>query len=75
MSDTPRTDAARFGFYVEVHFARALERQNAELLAALRGVLVWMPIYPESAECIVGGKDAYESARAKAREAIRRAEG
>jgi hypothetical protein len=85
MSDTPRTDAiikrmADEGLdmadrenQLQDHTS-TLERQNAELLAALKGVLVWMPIYPQSAECLIGGKDAYEAAHAKAREAIRRAE-
>jgi hypothetical protein len=76
MSDTPRTDAAQgyigtdaefykdttWGYYVEVEFARTLERQNAELLAALKRIAT-------------GEFRNIGSAKIVASEAIRRAEG
>jgi len=81
MSDTPKTDAVhesnvkatdpnRLGvedYLAMMHHARTLERQNAELLAALKRIAAY-PMTRVSEITASGLRDI-------AREAIRRAEG
>ncbi len=51
-------------------FLRKQHEAKAELLDALRGAMRWIPVYPKSAECIVGAKEAYEIAVRTARDAV-----
>ena len=46
-----------------------------ELLEALRGVMRWMPVYPNAADGILGGRGAYDAAVDRALEAIAKATG
>jgi hypothetical protein len=46
-----------------------------DLLDALQGILRWVPVYPKSADIIVGGREAYNTALAQARDAIALATG
>lgn len=49
-------------------------QQHDELLKTLQNVLRWMPVYPASAESIVGGRESYQKALEAARAVLVKAE-